>query len=204
MTKASTRELNGYRLLYDPAHPAAMTNSNWVGYVYEHIVVAMAALGRPLRDNEVVHHLDMCRNNNEKENLLVLERGQHAKLHAWLDAGAPGLQIPGAHGVNSGKATAVELRLCPTCGRTLPRASRRFCSKRCGAGAGRKVVRPSKEDLAALMVTTSWLALGRLYGVSDNAVRKWARSYRLLPPILSQAASTEAEGAQTTGEVQPS
>jgi len=37
----------------------------------------------------------------------------------------------------------------------------------------RKVERPSYDQLIADVASTSFLAIGRKYGVSDNAVRKW-------------------------------
>lgn len=44
----------------------------------------------------------------------------------------------------------------------------------------RKVVRPSKDELSMMVAQLSWLAIGRKYGVSDNAVRKWARIYGII------------------------
>ena len=41
----------------------------------------------------------------------------------------------------------------------------------------RKVERPSYEQLLADLRELSWVAVGRKYGVSDNAVRKWLRRY---------------------------
>ena len=41
----------------------------------------------------------------------------------------------------------------------------------------RKVERPSHEQLLEDLRSTSSLAVGRKYGVSDNAVRKWVRWY---------------------------
>ena len=43
----------------------------------------------------------------------------------------------------------------------------------------RKVERPSKEELSQLLLESSFSAIGRTYGVSDNAVRKWCKSYGL-------------------------
>lgn len=43
----------------------------------------------------------------------------------------------------------------------------------------RKVERPDRETLLNLIYTTSFLEIGRIYGVSDNAVRKWCKSYEL-------------------------
>jgi hypothetical protein len=62
----------------------------------------------------------------------------------------------------------------------------RHCSKRCSARsepnrlravASRTVERPPYEQLLREIAETSWSAVGRKYGVSDNAVRKWVRWY---------------------------
>ncbi|MDX6539450.1 MAG: hypothetical protein QOI71_1060 [Gaiellales bacterium] len=42
----------------------------------------------------------------------------------------------------------------------------------------RRVERPPYEQLLREIEETSYLAVGRRYGVSDNAVRKWVRQYR--------------------------
>jgi transposase-like protein len=39
------------------------------------------------------------------------------------------------------------------------------------------VPRPTFEELREDLSHMSWLAVGREYGVSDNAVRKWIRWY---------------------------
>ena len=70
--------VNGYRCIYFPEHPRAHPN----GYVYEHIVIAEAALGRPLRDREVIHHSDGNKLNNAPENICVLSsQSEHINLH---------------------------------------------------------------------------------------------------------------------------
>ena len=45
------------------------------------------------------------------------------------------------------------------------------------APARRKVKRPSYDELMANVASMSFLAVGRKYGVSDNAIRKWIRWY---------------------------
>jgi Zn finger protein HypA/HybF involved in hydrogenase expression len=83
---------------------------------------------------------------------------------------------------------AVDGRDCLHCGRTfMPKTHRqRYCSAGCGSryardGAARpdarKVVRPSYEQLLREISESSFLAVGRRYGVSDNAIRKWVRQY---------------------------
>ena len=60
------------------------------------------------------------------------------------------------------------------------RNDQKFCTKRCSELSQRRVKnRPEKEELEKLIKEFSWVDLGRLFGVSDNAVRKWARKYNL-------------------------
>lgn len=44
----------------------------------------------------------------------------------------------------------------------------------------RKVKRPTKDELIEMMSISSFSELGRKFGVSDSAVRKWARRYGIL------------------------
>ena len=71
-------------------------------------------------------------------------------------------------------------RFCKVCLHTLQQKETMYCSNKCRAFDNRRAERPSKEELKELIENNSWLALGRMYGVSDNAVRKWAKSYDLL------------------------
>jgi transposase-like protein len=75
-------------------------------------------------------------------------------------------------------------RACLYCGAEfVPRyPTHRYCSQLCGTHwtrsrdpklQSRKVRRPSHEQLMAELAATSFSAVGRKYGVSDNAVRKW-------------------------------
>jgi uncharacterized OB-fold protein len=68
---------------------------------------------------------------------------------------------------------------CPKCGAEV--FGTKYCGKQCSHESQRKVHRPNKEQLEQEIKTTSWTALGKKYGVSDNAVRKWARHYNLRP-----------------------
>lgn len=81
-----------------------------------------------------------------------------------------------------------EPRSCLLCGqRFIPKyTSHRYCSPACGRHSKgpreprperRKVERPSHAQLTADAGSMSFLAIGRKYGVSDNAVRKWLRWY---------------------------
>jgi hypothetical protein len=49
---------------------------------HEHRVVAQDMVGRPLRTDEHVHHLDENKHNNAPENLAVMSAREHLALHA--------------------------------------------------------------------------------------------------------------------------
>jgi hypothetical protein len=82
-------------------------------------------------------------------------------------------------------------RPCEACSRPFfpSTAQGRFCSQTCAGTEKRRklqgvphperrtVDRPPFEQLRAEIAATSYLAVGRRYGVSDNAVRKWVRQY---------------------------
>ena len=74
---------NGYIEIKVDGHPS--TNAR--GYVYEHRYVMERQLGRLLRSDEFVHHIDGNKANNDPSNLIVLSNPEHAKLHSLLNAG---------------------------------------------------------------------------------------------------------------------
>jgi hypothetical protein len=180
-----------------------MKSANWNGYVYEHIYFAEKMLGRRLGKDEVVHHLDLDRQNNRYENLVVLSPEAHAKIHAWLMRGAPTRESSRENGVNSEEAKQAN-KYCVVCEVTLQEKQEKYCSAFCMGVGTRRVERPSAEELSKLVKSHSILAIARMYSVSDNAVRKWIRAENACMPTLSQAACTHAEGAETSGEVKSS
>jgi hypothetical protein len=67
---------------------------------------------------------------------------------------------------------------CLLCGKNAYEA--KFCSQKCAHIAQRKIQWPTKEELEKLLVSESFCAIGRMYQVSDNAVRKWVKTYGIL------------------------
>jgi hypothetical protein len=101
-------------------------------------------------------------------------------------------------------------RVCPGCHEVfVPHHIRhRYCSSRCWGRvqsatlsgvpqpSRRKVVRPSYGQLRDELSEMSFLAVGRKYGVSDNAVRKWLRAYeRERPAEPARADDMDARAA---------
>ena len=50
--------------------------------IKEHHLVIEKKLHRHLKPNEIVHHIDKNRSNNNEDNLLVMDRIEHARQHA--------------------------------------------------------------------------------------------------------------------------
>lgn len=175
----SIRILNGYRVIFDPKYHRAMKSKNWLGYVYEHVKIVEKYLKRRLTQNEVVHHLDGDRSNNKVENLLVIDRGQHLKLHKWINRGAPLLKSNGMNAVNSKKSKTSEPN-CLVCGITLQSKQIKYCSRKCSDPNRYGIKYPDKNTLKKKLQSMSREAIGREFSVSGNSVKKWAEKYNLL------------------------
>jgi hypothetical protein len=73
----------------------------------------------------------------------------------------------------------------------------------------RKVERPPYDQLLREIEETSYLAVGRKYGVSDNAVRKWVRFYQRQAERETRLAVGEGDadvvalGASQRGDQRP-
>lgn len=120
----------------------------------------------------ILDHVNGVFDDNRLENLRIVCPNCNATLPTHCGRNLP---------------PVLEPRACGVCGgRFRPkRGSQRYCSRACGqryprAGqarpGARRVDRPPHEQLLEELATSSWSAVGRRYGVSDNAVRKWVRT----------------------------
>lgn len=116
----------------------------------------------------ILDHVNGVRDDNRLENLRIVCPNCAATLPTHCGRG---LRKP-----------RVQLK-CEGCGSTFERRfkNQRFCSRDCGQRAGamkvRRVERPPREQLLREIEETNYCAVGRRYGVSDNAIRKWVRGY---------------------------
>lgn len=67
--------------------------------------------------------------------------------------------------------------LCPICG-AHKTADAKLC-KSCADKQQYTVQRPSAIELANEIINSNFCAVGRKYGVSDNAIRKWCKAYNM-------------------------
>lgn len=68
---------------------------------------------------------------------------------------------------------------CSACGTELYEKTETGLCAKCYHISTRKVTRPSREELKSLIRTTTFVEIGKNYGVTDNAVKKWCDSCNL-------------------------
>lgn len=175
---------NGYILVYKPNHERAFTKgeaerNGLAGYVYEHIFVAERKLKRKLEDNEVVHHIDFDRSNNCWPNLLVLDRGMHAKLHSGLERNFGLIENNKSHK----HRTYTKIPRCIICRFPLSSKLKVTCSKTCHNKhvKSTRIINVGRRKLHSLLSRHPWIKVANHFGVSDNGLRKHAKRIGLNP-----------------------
>jgi HNH endonuclease len=129
--------------------------------------------GKPL--GLILDHINGVRDDNRLENLRIVCPNCAATFET--------------HCGRKNRLEPIE-RSCVLCGTRFraKTARQRYCSRACGTRSPRpargvpkpelrRVERPPYEQLMREIADTSYLAVGRTYGVSDNAIRKWVRQY---------------------------
>lgn len=71
---------DGRVLAYAPGHPGAVLAGGT--YILEYRLIAEQLVGRPLRDDEVVHHINGDCTDNRLSNLEITTQAEHARHHA--------------------------------------------------------------------------------------------------------------------------
>lgn len=71
--------------------------------------------------------------------------------------------------------------ICKKCGKQISHGTVNNLCRSCYIESTRIVERPSKEELYEIILKNhgNFSKVGRLFGVSDNAIRKWCKSYNL-------------------------
>jgi len=130
----------------------------------------------------VLDHINGLNNDNRLENLRFLCPNCNSQTETFA----------GRNSQNNWKKMRQDLgciktqkRNCEQCGKeyNLTVRTQRFCSTECSHKSTRKVVRPSKEELQKLIESNSWVAVGKIYNVSDKTIRKWAEKYEIQKSI---------------------
>ncbi len=155
----------GYLYFNDKDHPLAPHGDSRV-LLHRHI--ASLKVGYWLSSDEHVHHIDENKLNNTPENLQILSNLEHIILHNCKDNIA-----------KSKNGLKIEYSTCQLCGiifnphKDTPGY---YCSDKCSRSSKIKNKEITKEVLDELIPNTSWIALGKMFGYSDNGIKKRAKA----------------------------
>lgn len=108
-----------------------------------------------------LHHIDGDKTNNTLENLTFLCPNCHTQTDTYGARNLKNYRSAQQYCIDCGKPISRSATRCNECAHT-------FVSKCIG-----------KEELKALIREKSFCEIGRQYSVSDNAIRKWCKSYGL-------------------------
>lgn len=162
--------------LFIPDHHRARNSGN----VHEHLVKAEEKMGRKLTKNEVVHHEDRDRANNSLDNLYVFkDLANHSRYHKTglkTFNGTNWESIP-----ELGSKNNPYVKRCRYCDKEYKTTFEDsiYCSVACSSMVTRKCERPGKDTLYSLLKHNNFTSVGKMFGVSDNAVRKWCKDYSI-------------------------
>lgn len=109
-----------------------------------------------------LHHINGKRSDCRLKNLRILCPNCHTQTRTFC-----------------GKKTISKTYTCPLCGEVMKTKKSAMC-RNCANVKHRVVTRPIKERLLELMSNNSLLQIGTMFGVSDNAIRKWAKQYKII------------------------
>lgn len=118
--------------------------------------------GKPLSLH--LDHINGINNDHRLENLRILCPNCHSQTETY-----------------AGKKTKISYA-CVQCNTPISKTGSKSSGlcKSCAQRKRQKADRPSIEQLLKDVVETSYVATGKKYGVSDNAIRKWIRLYQTM------------------------
>ena len=117
-------------------------------------------------------HIDGDHSNNILENLKILCPNCHAKTPTYRGKNKKNEKSQ----TTKYKKQMLKINYnCSSCGVELKTKSKTGFCLLCHSKSQRKVERPSIEQLLKEVKESSYIAVGKKYGVSDNAIRKWIK-----------------------------
>lgn len=173
--------LEGYPCIYDKDHHKAFSN----GLVFIHIIEAEKKLGRDLHDGECVHHCNFDKLDYSLDNLWIFKTGiDHSNYHSAIKFGLNFTLKSEAGVMECFLAEDYDTVVCPICG------SRKTCYAKYCFSCTQDIKRqriPSGKFLRKLLTNNSYSEIGRMYDVTPNAVKKWAKRYNIYEPVFKSA-----------------
>ena len=122
---------------------------------------------KPIWNNKILNlqldHINGNHNDNRLENLRIVCPNCHSQTDTFC-----GKKDKHNYCIDCGKEISPKSTRCNSCAR---KTRIRYKVK--------PENRPSKEELLILIKTKSFVEIGKMYGVSDGAIRKWCKKYGL-------------------------
>ncbi len=119
-------------------------------------------------------HIDGNHHNNTLKNLKILCPNCHAKTPTYRGKNKKNKNSE----TSKTKIEKIKIKKtynCLSCGIELKTNCKTGICLSCNSISQRKVSRPPKEQLIREIEKSSYLAVGKKYGVSDNSIRKWIK-----------------------------
>lgn len=111
----------------------------------------------------VLDHINGVNDDHRKENLRMLCPNCNSQQETF----SRGIKIKGDTKPR-----------CPRCNKKV--SSKNSLCMTCSSFLQRRCERPSKEELEKMILDIPMTKIGKMFGVSDNAVRKWCKSYGIV------------------------
>ena len=132
-------------------------------------------------------HKDGDRCNNLIENLRILCPNCHSQTDSFAGKGKKKIDKKNLETiyVNKGRKKlgkkyrkTICVNKCVFCNLDYEAKDKKqkYCSYNCHKKSLRKIDRPSKEQLLIELSQSNYVQVGKKYGVSDNAIRKWLKA----------------------------
>lgn len=159
-----------YQYVISPDHPLA----NKSGKVYYHRYIKSLFIGRYVKHDEHVHHIDENKSNNNPENLQLVDPITHTRIHI-------------AERLNLESIDDFKYKIpmkCQHCSKEFTGYrdnESKFCSLECASNS-RKKFDPSKEELERLVWQMPTTKVAEIFGVSDKAITKRCTALGITKP----------------------
>lgn len=179
-----------YLCEFSPSNPRATKE----GYVYTHVLMAEKKLGRYLKQEECVHHIDEDKHNNDIDNLMIFKTvADHTAFHHGVEAVLDGdvwwcpekgavRVCPICFGPKDNKA--------PTCRKCMDKRKKQERINNLVSNFNINIndidiinALPSRDVLKQQVRNNTFDEVGRMYGVTGNTIKRWCDIYNI--PRLS-------------------
>lgn len=133
-----------------------------------------------LTDEQVLEIYNLLLNSTLTQNEIAIKYNVSVGLISGINHGTNRAQVGYTYPLRKIKEFNKQKtnHLCPICGGFKSDTKSKMCIS-CNAKKRQKVERPNREELKNLIRNTSFVQIGKIYNVSDNAIRKWCISYNL-------------------------